>query len=172
MKQSIVMTVLGNDSSGLVKSLSDLIVQHNGEWVESNMSHLSGKFAGILRVNLPVNEIDSFCQELAESKFGLKVSYERVSLVDVPAKTNLYSLELIGQDQVGIVNRISSAFAKIQVNVEELDTEVLDASMSGEHLFKAKAILAVPVTIDEDSLQDELNLIADDLVLDIELEKY
>lgn len=172
MKQSIVMTVLGNDSSGLVKSLSDLIVQHNGEWVESNMSHLSGKFAGILRVNLPVNEIDSFCQELTESKFGLKVSYERVSLVEVPAKTNLYSLDLIGQDQVGIVNQLSSALAKIQVNVEELDTEVLDASMSGEHLFKAKAILAVPVTIDEDSLQDELNLIADDLVLDIELERY
>ena len=171
MKQSIVMTVLGNDSPGLIKSLSELIVEHQGEWIESNMAHLVGKFAGILRINLPANKIDEFCEALSKSTLGLQVSFERVSLRESPAKTNTYKLELIGQDQVGIVNKLSSAFAHIQVNVEQLNTEVLDASMSGEHLFKANVLLSVPVKISEDELQEKLDQIADQLVLDIEIER-
>ena len=171
MKQSIVMTVLGDDSPGLVKELSKLIVEHQGEWVESNMAHLVGQFAGILRINLPTNKIEGFCKALSKSKLGLQVSYSRVTLKKVPVKTSGYLLELIGQDQVGIINKLSSAFSHIQVNVEQLDTEIIDASMSGEHLFKAKALLAVPAKISEDELQDRLDEIADELILDIELKR-
>ena len=171
MKQYIVMTVLGDDSSGLVKSLSEIIVAHQGEWVESNMIHLSGKFAGILRINLPVKNIDDFCQHLSESKLGLQVAFERVRLKEVPIKTNAYTLDLIGQDQLGIVNKLSSALAKIQVNVEQLNTEVIEASMSGEQLFKANIMLSVPINISEEDLQDALVSIADELILDLELQK-
>lgn len=171
MKQSIVMTVLGDDSAGLVKSLSELIVQYQGEWLESNMAHLSGKFAGILMINLPTDKIDEFCQQLSLSKFGLQVSFEKVSQQEKDNSIISYSLDLIGQDQAGIVNKLSSALAKININVEQLHTEVIDASMSGEHLFKAEVTLGVPATISEENLQDAINNIANELVLDIELER-
>ncbi len=171
MKQSIVMSVLGDDTSGLVESLSSIIVQHQGEWVESKMAHLSGKFAGILRINLPPEKVAEFTKNIQQAQLGLQISLEQVKLQKTTIKTSLYSLDLIGQDQVGIVNKLSSALSKINVNVEELCTEIVDASMSGEHLFKAKAVLAVPVATDIEHLEDELNKIADELILDLVIEK-
>ena len=38
---------------GLVSELAAAISSHQGNWVESAMSNLAGKFAGIVRVAVP-----------------------------------------------------------------------------------------------------------------------
>ena len=50
MSVSLVLTVIGDDRPGLVGQLSAAISKHNGNWLESSMSHLAGKFAGIVCV--------------------------------------------------------------------------------------------------------------------------
>ena len=54
------------------------------------------------------------------------------------------------------------------MNVEELNTECTIAPMSGETLFNAKATLNVPVDLELDYLQKELERIADDLIVDVQ----
>ena len=49
--KSILISVLGDDKPGLLDSLSEIIVSNDGDWIESNMSTVEAKFAGILRVN-------------------------------------------------------------------------------------------------------------------------
>jgi glycine cleavage system regulatory protein len=49
MSLSLVLTVIGDDRPGLVERLSAAIGKHGGNWLQSSMSHLSGKFAGIVR---------------------------------------------------------------------------------------------------------------------------
>jgi glycine cleavage system regulatory protein len=49
----LVLTVIGDDRPGLVGELSAAIAAHQGNWLESSMSHLAGKFAGIVRVACP-----------------------------------------------------------------------------------------------------------------------
>ncbi|MGB4246421.1 MAG: ACT domain-containing protein, partial [Pseudohongiellaceae bacterium] len=49
MATYLVLTIIGDDKPGLVELLSETIARHSGNWLESNMSHLAGKFAGILR---------------------------------------------------------------------------------------------------------------------------
>ncbi len=52
MTTYLVLTVIGKDKPGLVESLSQVIVENSGNWLESSMCQLAGKFGGILRVSV------------------------------------------------------------------------------------------------------------------------
>jgi glycine cleavage system regulatory protein len=79
------------------------------------------------------------------------------------------SLDLVGQDRPGIVKEISHALAERGVNLEELETECESAPMSGEILFKAHATLRAPADVDLDTLQSDLEAIAQDLMVELSL---
>ena len=49
----LVLTLIGSDRPGLVEAVAEVIAGHGGNWLESRMAHLAGKFAGILRVEIP-----------------------------------------------------------------------------------------------------------------------
>ena len=55
----------------------------------------------------------------------------------------------------------------LQSNVDKLKTEVIDASMSGEQLFKAQITLHLPATLDESFIRDKLEKIADEMMVEI-----
>ena len=44
--QFLILTAIGDDRPGLVGELSAAISAHQGNWLESSMSRLAGKFAG------------------------------------------------------------------------------------------------------------------------------
>ena len=48
----LVITVIADDRPGIVKTLSDSIKSAGGNWMESRMTRLGGKFVGILRVDI------------------------------------------------------------------------------------------------------------------------
>ena len=50
MSFRVVLTVLGNDRPGLVGELASVISAHHGNWLQSSMAQLAGKFAGIVEV--------------------------------------------------------------------------------------------------------------------------
>ena len=64
---------------------------------------------------------------------------------------------------------IASALARHHVNVEELDTECIDAPMSGQKMFKARARLNLPPEASLDQLREELEGVAHDLMVDVTL---
>ena len=64
MHTSIVLTVICDDRPGIVETLSGVIHEHSGNWTESSMQSLAGKFAGILSVSLPEGEVPGFMQAL------------------------------------------------------------------------------------------------------------
>lgn len=171
MKQSMVVSVLGEDTPGLVESLSELIVQHQGCWVESRMSSLAGKFAGILKIDLPIEQVEAFTQALESADIGLNAIFEETTSTGIATESHKrYQIELVGQDQPGIVHKLTSAMAKLNANVEDIETEVIEASMSGEQLFKANIHLSLPPQIDSDQVSEALEAIANELIVDINLE--
>ena len=58
MTTYLVLTAIGEDKPGLVESLVRIISDNSGNWLESSMSQLAGKFAGILRVSVNDNNAD------------------------------------------------------------------------------------------------------------------
>ena len=172
MPTSIVLTVISDDRPGIVETLSQTLASHGGNWTESSMLSLAGKFAGILMAGVPDDQVDELIADLkALRATGLQIVVERTTALPRAEGAREFSLELVGLDRPGIVRDITRILTKHQINVEELDTECQDASMSGESLFMANARLSVPPTTSLTAVQNELEDLANELMVDIRLEE-
>jgi len=153
MTTYLVLTAIGEDKPGLVESLAEVIADNSGNWLESSMSQLAGKFAGILRVSVNDSEADQLISALDGISDQLTLVIERAnSEVEIESPQTV-ELNLIGNDRPGIIREFSHALASLSVNVEQLSTECISAPMSSDILFKAKANLKVPVGLELELLQ-------------------
>ena len=172
MQVSIVLTIIGTDKPGLVETLSRTIADGGGNWLESRMAHLSGKFAGILRVMVDADKADALIESLRALREtgGLSVHAVRSDATEPGEAARAVLLQFIGHDRPGLVREVTQALAKRQINVEQLDTKVISAPMTGEPMFQATVHLRVPAAVDEADLRAEIEHIADQLSLDVSLE--
>lgn len=168
---SLVLTVIGPDRPGLVESIASTIARHDGSWVESRMSRLGGQFAGILRATVPSERSAELFRALMQlERGGLRVVVQpEVRGVGVAETPRRATLELLGADRPGIVQSVTSALAQRGVNVEEIETECVDAPMTGDLLFKARASLSLPNELDLQALRERLEAIATDLMVDLNI---
>ncbi len=172
MSVSLVLTVISPDRPGLIEALSESVASHQGSWVESRMARLDGQFAGILRVRVPENRVEALSLDLrALEPRGMWVVIARSEAISVDPDARLLRLELLGSDRPGIIREISAALASRGINVDELRTEVVSAPMSGELLFRASAELWVPPTLDLERLRKDLEALAHELMVDIDLDE-
>src|SRR4051812_40839137 len=171
----LVLTLIGPDRPGLVEAVAQVVADHRGNWLESRMVHLSGKFAGILRVEVPTERRRALLQALEGlASNGLRVVAEPVATAEgapggATDSGQMMSLELIGLDRPGLVREISQLLAQHGINVEELITGRSSAPMSGEMLFRAEARVKVPAGVDAHGLRGRLQRLASDLTVDIRL---
>ncbi len=170
MSSSVVLTIVSDDRPGIVESLSQVLEDHGGNWTESSMLALAGKFAGILLANVPPDQVDEFLAalQLLQSA-GMQIIAQTTSGDPRPQDMREFTLDLVGQDRPGIVHDISAILTRHRVNVKELDTECQSASMSGEMLFLAKARMQVPPDTSVEGLRQELEDLANELMVDIKL---
>ncbi len=172
MSVSLVLTVISPDRPGLVEALSESVARHQGSWLESRMARLDGKFAGILRVSVPENRVEALSLELqALEPNGLQVVIARSEAVSTGPEARRLRLELLGSDRPGIIREIAAALASRGINVDELRTEVVSAPMSGELLFRASAELWIPPTLDLEVLRKDLEALAHELMVDVDLDE-
>jgi glycine cleavage system regulatory protein len=76
-------------------------------------------------------------------------------------------LELLGHDRPGIVREIAHALTSRGVNIEELETGVESAPMSGEQLFRARARLRIPPGVPTEEIRAILEALAGHLLVDL-----
>lgn len=169
MHATLVLTLIGDDRPGLVETLSRTIGDHQGNWLESSMAHLAGKFAGILRISVPADQAGPLQRALADLP-ALRVIAETAPSSPASRPGRRLRLTLVGQDRLGIVREVAAVLARHGVNVEELATHTESAPMSGEVLFHASAELLAAPSLDPLALQGDLEQISQDLMVDINLE--
>lgn len=167
---AFVLTVIGDDRPGLVSALSEVVVEHGGSWERSQLARLSGKFAGVVAVDLPAERYDAFVAAVAAlDTDGLTVRAEPATGPDTTSPARRIGLELVGTDRPGIVHEITQALASRRVSIDELTTEVRAAPMAGGSLFEARASLSAPTDVDLVDLRTVLEAIAQELMVDIDL---
>lgn len=172
MNASLVATVLGEDRPGLVESIARVVAAHQGNWVESRMARLAGRFAGILRVDVPSERREDLAAALRGlGAAGLAVVVESSIGTDRPGMARRLQLELVGQDRPGIVRDITGVLVQHGVSVDELSTECTSAPESGGLLFRATASLHVSSSVTTQDLRVALERIANDLMVDVVLDE-
>jgi len=166
-----IITFIGDDRPGLVEQLSGVIERNGGNWHESRLSQLGGKFAGLLLVSLPADGGPALEDDLrALSSSGLSVRVTATSERAIPPSGREITLTVIGPDRLGIVREIAHALAQRQINVLEMNSQVNSAPMSAEKIFSARIEAWIPETTDMEDLWDTLDEIADHMTLEIDLD--
>lgn len=170
MQVSLVLTVLSDDKPGLVQSISELLTEFEANWTESRMVHLAGKFAGLLQATVEQDKLVALTAGLEnlQDSNGISIQIEQVGS-EVPAEpAETLTLEVLGQDAPGIVNRISEVLLALKVNVEELSSEQRSAPMSAETLFYAHITMGLPDGVSADDVQDALEGLSAQLMVDLQ----
>ncbi|MCB1929391.1 MAG: glycine cleavage system protein R [Rhodocyclaceae bacterium] len=168
MSRTLVLTIIGDDRPGLVGSLAAAISERDGNWLESSLAHLAGKFAGVVRIEVPEEGADGLLAALA-SMPELRVIAEASDVPPQAAGARRFALSLVGHDRIGIVSELSAVLARHSINVEKLTTRTASAPMSSETLFHADAELQAGAGFDSAVLQSDLERISADLMVDITL---
>lgn len=167
----IIVTVIAEDRPGVVEKLADVIASHNGNWLESQLAHMHGKFAGIVTVAIE----EKFLADLqggftALEKQGFTTSYQVAKLGQSRKTSTPFALTIVGPDRPGIIREVSRALAMRGINLLELTSECSSMPWSGEPMFTAKGKALLPQEINLSELDEALDVIAEELGLDIALE--
>ncbi|WXL26351.1 ACT domain-containing protein [Ectopseudomonas mendocina] len=167
--EHLVLTLIARDEPGLVERIALCISNHGGNWLESRMARMAGQFAGIVRIAAPLSSHADLVAALRELEGqGIRVHVAEAGGEPVGAR-QVIRLELVGNDRPGIVRDITRLLSSHGVNLERLNTEVIPAPMSGELLFQAQALLAVPQSLSLEQLQTHLEGLADELMVELKL---
>ena len=123
MTTRIILTVLGSDRPGLTQALAGAVLEAGGNWLESHLSHLGGKFVGSVLVELPEGQAAA----LEQAVHRVDASGLQVSIVfageDAPATAAAgLTLELVGQDRPGIVREVTAVLAELGANIEDFSS--------------------------------------------------
>ncbi len=184
MKKSMICSFIGLDQTGLVKRLANVIRQNDGNWLESSMTKLAGHFAGIVRIDIDTDKLQQLQQDLEALKAeGLSVQLDIEQLASpTPNDANSVAdqghqsqgsmtLSVIGNDRPGIVYEVTQALATAHINVVNMQTHLSSAPMSGDSLFHSSMTLAQQQDHDLESLEQQLDAIANRLSIEIDLER-
>lgn len=172
MQTHLVLTAIGADRPGLVSALSDTITAGGGNWLDARMASLAGKFAGILLVAVDADKADALAAALHKlDAKGLRLVVEKGTAEAAPRAGRTLKLELLGQDRPGIVRDISRVLAGLQISIADFETERSSGSFSGEAMFKATALLQAPPQLELAQVRKALESLANELMVDLDLEE-
>src|SRR5262249_2557525 len=152
----IVITVIGRDRPGLVEAIPAAVAQHGGNWLQARMAALPGHFPGPVRIRGPAGPAAEVREALAGLESG-GLHFQTVAGGQEDARpARVMEVELLALDRPGLLHEVSRVLAGHRVNIEELDTEVYSAPMTGDRTFRAQARGSVPADIDADEARSRV----------------
>lgn len=165
MNKQLVITVIGPDRPGIVESLAKAVKEAGGSWQASSMSELAGQFAGILQIILPQEGVTPLRTALATLP-SLQITLVEGEEHAQPQQQLM--MTVTGNDRPGIVEELAATLHRLSVNVIDLTTGCEPAPHSGAPLFFAHTLVALPETLDQETLIEALESLSDDLMIDID----
>jgi glycine cleavage system regulatory protein len=169
---SLVVTIIGADRPGIVSLLSDRAQRFGANWAASRMGRLAGEFAGMVHFEVARDKADALAAALQGlESTGLRLAIAKSDESEVPATLRRVELEVVADDKVGIVSRLTRLLAERGISIENIHTEIVRGSVSGKTIFKVHANLLVPASSSVDELRREVGTLAHEMTVDIALDE-
>ncbi len=166
----LVLTVVGDDRSGLVSSLADSVAAHGGNWERSELAELAGAFAGIVLVTIPDDAVSGLVSALEHLDGMLRVTVHAGARAEVQPAERTFSFTVLGNDRPGIVRDVTAAIAAHALSIDSFTSRTREAPMAGGTLFEAEVSVHVPADADLAPLVTELERIAGEIQVDLTVE--
>ena len=166
MKTRLILSAQGSDRPGLTRALAEAVAGAGGNWLESHLSRLGGRYVGSVLVELDSGALAAF--EAAVR--GVDAAGLSVSLLpageEPAASGETLRLELVGTDRPGIVREVTTVLADLGVNIEDFVTSTDNGAWSGERLFRAAARLALPPGVASGDVRAALEALSGEIMVD------
>ena len=174
MNTYIVITAIGADRPGLVDEISSFLAARAINIEDSRMAVLGGEFAVILLAAGAPGVVEKLAGELhaLEKKTGLTVHARKTTAPNErKIKPSMpHRLTATSMDHPGIVNEITRILHNRDVNIESMETRVVNAPLSGAPIFRMKCIINIPFEMKMTTIRKELEKLGDRMDIDIEIE--
>ena len=146
--------------------MADAVYDAGGNWLESHLSRLGGKYVGAVLVEIEAGRQSALEDAVAAiDAEGLRVAVLPAGDAVALAGETL-AVELVGQDRPGIVREVSRVLAALGVNIDDFTTATEHGSWSGEPLFRAAATLALPAGLSSQAVREALEAISGEIMVD------
>ena len=167
---SLVVSIVGADRHGIVSSLAERAQRYGANWAASRLTRIAGEFAGMVHLEVPRENAEALANALRglESS-GLQVAIAKSDGAKISDSIRSVELELVGDDQVGIVSSLTNILAEHNISIENMHTEIIRNGVSGKQTFKIGAHLLVPAKLSMDDLREELGALAHKMIVDVAL---
>lgn len=174
MMKQLVVSALGEDKPGIVKSLAKYILDCAGNIAESHMSVLGGEFALMMLVTGDEETLDKIESGLSNISDSLGLTLITKYTQKPIAKTEgvPYKIEIIAMDHPGIVHDVTDYLAQQRINVEELQTDSYAAPHTGTPMFSLNLEITIPGSINIAEFRKNFRRFCDDLNLDVNFEAH
>ena len=170
MTTRVILVVSGSDRPGLTKALADAVLAAGGNWLESHLSRLGGKYVGSVLVELDAAALPALeAQVRSVDATGLHIALvpaHEPADANPPPGGEALTVELVGQDRPGIVREVTTALAALGVNIDSLTTGTERGGWSGERLFRAEVRVTLPEGVGRDRVQGALEGISGEVMVD------
>lgn len=170
MNQTVILTVVGSDRPGLTRAIAEAVYAAGGNWLESHLSRLGGKYVGSVLVDLPDERLGELGQAVRGiDAIGIKVDIIPSAEADERGGQPL-TIEIVGQDRPGIVRTVTTVLAGLEVNIEDFSTAIEGSAWSGAPLFRARAKLLIPAGLSTGAVREALENISGEIMVDFAID--
>ncbi len=167
----ILLSISGHDQPGIVRDVSEALLDVNANIEDSSMTALRGRFTMMLIVSLPedskLGELKAALADL-EQRTGLNVQAQPVTDAEArhaPPEPN-HVVTVSGADKPGIVHAVTDCLAGLDISVVDLSTRLGEREGANPVYIMA---LEVAVGDQVAAMRQQLVEVADRLHVDIEI---
>ena len=168
--KNFIIYVFGLDRIGIISDISKVISTLNGNIETSKMIKLGQDFNMLVLISLDPKNIDSLKKSLNhynDLSFTIKET-----ATDHLNDENKFIFRLKGADNEGIVHYFTELFSKMDINILDLETKVLNAPNTGSPLFYIKAIILILEYENINELEQKIAAMENEKNVVIKFSKY
>jgi glycine cleavage system transcriptional repressor len=176
MRKWFALSAIAQDHPGIVADLAELIYNCDCNLEDSSMTVLGSEFAVLLLLSGQSLDLErrlsAACKRLEWEK---RVTVFFRPLDGEPTRPRTasqvtpYELHATGVDKAGIVARVTRCLADHSVNITQMHTSSRPEPGSGTNIYTMQIHMDVPTTVGLTGLRDQLERIADELHIHIDL---
>ena len=168
----LVISALGKDRPGIVKSLTKKVLDGGCNIADSRMTVLGGEFAIMLLVEGQWNTLAKLENALPDLQDDLDLTIIGKRTDQRAQFSNMlpYLVDVVSMDHPGIVNQLAEFFSERNINIEDLVTTSYAAAHTGTPMFSVHMSVGIPADIHLAGLRDEFMDYCDALNLDAVIE--
>ncbi|MCE2572404.1 glycine cleavage system protein R [Motilimonas eburnea] len=165
MNTQFIATIAGEDRPDLLKLLAGKTHALEGRWLDSKISRLEGQIAGIIKIDIPGENLSALKADF-NSIPNFHVSTSEIKLVTVTECEEL-ELKIEANDRPGIISDIMHFFDSKGVAIEHMENHRFGVIGIGSTVFIAEMTLMVPVDMGKDMLVAELEKLSNDFRIEV-----